>query len=199
MQRSDEIEEARKAKRREAQRRWREKNRERIRELNRQWQARNREKMRTYQKRWRQENPDKNREKKRRWRERGGYRRYYWKYRERCLARLHAYRARISQHWPAFGELQKAALLANEYYAAAHQAVPANLPGWLRDDVISEVVLAVLEGRIDPKDAAAEAKAALRRHRAAFYREVSLNAPAFEGGPDRIDLLRAEEFEGEDR
>lgn len=180
MQRIDEIEEARKAKKREANRRWREKNRDKV---------------RAAQKRWRQKYPEKNREKKRRWRERGGYRRYYWKYRERCLARLHAYRARISQHWPAFGELQKAALLANETYAAVHAVVPAGLPKWLRDDVISEVVLSILEGRAAIENAAAEAKAALRRHRAAFYREISLNAPAFDGGPDRIDLLRAEEME----
>lgn len=189
------ADEIRRARRREAQRRWREKNRERVRELNRQWRERNREKTRAYQKRWRQENPEKNREKKRRWRERGGYHRYYWKYRERCLARLHAYRARISQHWPAFGELQKAALLANETYAAVHAVVPAGLPKWLRDDVISEVVLSILEGRAAVADAAAEAKAAISRHRAALYRELSLNAPAFEGGPDRIDLLRAEENE----
>lgn len=169
--------------------------RERKREANRRWREKNRDKVRAAAKRWRQKYPEKNREKKRRWRERGGYRRYYWKYRERCLARLHAYRARISQHWPAFGELQKAALLANETYAAVHAVVPAGLPKWLRDDVISEVVLSILEGRISAAEAAREAQASLRQHRSALYRELSLDAPAFEGGPDRIDLLRAEETE----
>lgn len=211
MQRTDETEEARKAKRREQQRRWRERNREKVREANRRWKANNRDKVREANRRWRKANPDKvranwqnwrennrerSRENKRRWRENGGYRRYYWKYRERCLARVRAYRERLRQHWPAFGELQKAALLANGTYAAVHRAVPANLPGWLRDDVISEVVLLILEGRAALESAAAEVKAALRRHRAAFYRELSLNVPAIEGGLDRIDFLRAEDFEG---
>lgn len=180
------------AKASQTRRRWREANSEHVNELNREWRARNPDKMRAarkrwtddnldrvaeYARRWRRENPDKVREIKRRYR-----------------ARLRAMRA----HLPALGELRKAALLANDVYAAVHRAVPADLPAWLRDDVISEVVLSILEGRAAIEDAAAEAKAALRRHRAVLYRELSLNAPAFEGGPDRIDLLRAEEpeFEG---
>lgn len=179
-------------KARETRRRWREANSERVNELNREWRTQNPEKVREAQERWRKanrarlagyfrkwarENPEANRERKRR-------------YRERLRA--------IQQHWPAFGELQKAALLANDVYAAVHRAVPADLPGWLRDDVISDAVLSILEGRAAIENAAAEAKAALRRHRAVHYRELSLNVPAFEGGPDRIDLLRAEEFEGAD-
>lgn len=175
--------------------------RERRREANRRWREKNRDKVRAAQKRWRQKYPEKNRAKKRLWRKRGGYVRYYWRNLEKCRERNRAYHARlraIRQHWPAFGELRKAALLANETYAPVHAAVPSELPGWLRDDVISEVVLSILEGRAAIADAAAEAKAAIRRHRAALYRELSLNAPAFEGGPDRIDLLRAEEMEETD-
>lgn len=174
---------------REAQRRWREANRESVNELNRGWRADNPEKYRDAQARWRKanrarlaayfrkwarENPEANRERKRR-------------YRERVRA--------IRRHWPAMGELRKAALLANDVYAAVHHAVPAELPAWLRDDVISEVVLSILEGSAAIENAAAGAKAALRRHRNELYRNLSLNQPAFEGGPDRIDLLRAEEME----
>lgn len=218
MQRIDESDEAKRAERRrknrEANKRWREKNRERVNELNRQWRARNRERVREANRQWRKGNPekaranyqkwrDRNREKvreaKRRWRAKGGYRRYYWRNRERCLERIRAYHARlraIRQQWPAFGELRKAALLANETYATVHAAVPTGLPAWLRDDIISEVVLSILEGRAALSSAAAEAEAALRRHRRLAWRELSLNAPAIDGGIERIGLLRAAEEEG---
>lgn len=213
MQRIDDDEakrERRRQQNREANRRWREKNRERVNELNRQWKARNPEKVREAQRRWaaanpeklaehrrryKERHPEKIREKKRRWRERGGYARYYWKNREKCLERIRAYHARqraIRAHWPAFGALQKAALMANDVYAAVHSVVPTTLPNWLRDDVISEVVLSILDGKAALADAGKEAAAVLRRHRGEAYKHLSLNQPAFEDGPERIDELAGE-------
>lgn len=176
----------------EARKRWRENNRDRVRELNRQWAKANPENARAAYKRWARKNPDKLA---------GYFRRWARENPEANRERKRRYRARVQairQQIAASGERQRAALLANDVYAVAAGAVSRDLPRWLRDDVISEVVLSILEGRAEISDATAAAKAALSRHRAALYRELSLNVPAFEGGPDRIDLLTADEFEGVD-
>lgn len=70
--------------------------------------------------------------------------------------------------YPAMGELHKKALLANEIYVAAAKALPRGLDSSMRDDVISEIVLAVVEGTVSvadiPKKAWAMAQACCRKY-----------------------------------
>lgn len=80
-------------------------------------------------------------------------------------------------------------LYQNAIYAAAHAAVPRGLPSDIRDDVISEIVVAVLCGDILESEIAASAK----RFVTAFYRQfdrfktISLDAPI--PGTDGLRLI----------
>jgi len=56
------------------------------------------------------------------------------------------------------GERFRKALTQNEIYAAINQAVPLGLPSHVRDDVVGEMVLAVLEGELDIGEVAAKAR-----------------------------------------
>lgn len=83
-------------------------------------------------------------------------------------------------------------LTANEIFTAANCAVSSSLPAYIRDDVISEMVLAILEGRLIPKDA----KARVGEFLTAYYRlhpvkfgPISLDEPVFEGGPALIERI----------
>lgn len=118
---------------------------------------------------------------------------------ERMLASLVLWRAR--QPAPErkapdkrpVGEVFRAQLLENQLYAAAADAVPRGLPPHLRDEVISDIVLAVLEGEITFAEIRPSAREYLTRHRRLFgdHGTVSLDAtiPGTDGAVRYIDRL----------
>lgn len=81
-------------------------------------------------------------------------------------------------------------LLQNSLYATASAAVSSSLPDHIRDDVISEIVLAVLVGDIGLDDVKANAcrfMAAYYKMHPVKYAPTSLDAPAYrDGGRDTI-------------
>jgi hypothetical protein len=56
------------------------------------------------------------------------------------------------------------ALSQNELFAAANAAAPKRLPRWVRDDVIADMVIAVLEGQLTVNELAAKAEGFVTRH-----------------------------------
>lgn len=86
---------------------------------------------------------------------------------------------------PAVGTVLPRVLMGNALYAEAFKAVPRALPVYARDDIISEIVLAVLEGRLAEADIAKQAKS----HVTSYWREyshyttVSLDKPNQYGVP----------------
>lgn len=87
-------------------------------------------------------------------------------------------------------EARNSRLLQNELYSAAWAAVPAGLPQHVRDDVISEIVLAVLMEEIRLDQIKASAPKFMAQHykmHPAKFGPISLDAPAFrDGGRDTI-------------
>lgn len=65
---------------------------------------------------------------------------------------------------PALGEKLRARLSENEIYAAANRAVSKSLPGYVRDDVISDILVAVLSGELAVEDIAAQADTFRKAH-----------------------------------
>lgn len=80
---------------------------------------------------------------------------------------------------PAPGTIFAADLLRNELYSAAAAAVPRYLDQARRDDVIADLVLAVLEGEIEIAALPSVAKSFVARHDKLFgtFTTVSLDAP----------------------
>jgi hypothetical protein len=119
------------------------------------WRAANREKLRAWQKAYRLANPE-------------------------IIAatqkRSKAKRRKIAKH---LGETHKSELLKNNIYAAASHATPMHLPRWIRDDVIAEIVLAVLEGKIALEQIAKRVREFITAHHRAYetYVTRSLDAP----------------------
>lgn len=98
--------------------------------------------------------------------------------REHYLAYNRAYdalrRARRTRDRVAIiGEALQQALGKNTLYAAALAAVPANFPRHTREDIVSSLVLAVLEGEISETEIASHAKA----HISAHYRMFTKYGP----------------------
>lgn len=97
--------------------------------------------------------------------------------------------------WKFTGEALQAALNRNDLYAAVRACVPSYYPRHTRDDIISMIVLAVLEGEFPAANIAVHAK----RFIAAYYREsdfhrtVSIDAtiPGTDG-LRLIDVIAAE-------
>ena len=87
------------------------------------------------------------------------------------------------------GERFRAALSQNEIYAAVNAAVPLGLPSHVRDDVLGEMVLAVLEGELDLDAVPAKAREYLRRYDRASerWKLVSLDTPI--AGTDDLRLV----------
>lgn len=71
------------------------------------------------------------------------------------------------------------ALLSNHVYAAANAAVPRKLVSYLREDVISDICLAVLAGEYSVEDIPQHVRQAIARNRGADsqWADVSLDAP----------------------
>lgn len=87
------------------------------------------------------------------------------------------------------GERFRTALTQNEIYAAINRAVPLRLPAHVRDDVLGEMVLAVLEGALDLDAVQAKAREYLRRYDRASerWKLISLDAPI--AGTDDLRLI----------
>src|SRR5690606_311875 len=110
---------------------------------------------------------------------------------ERYRALWAKYRAqkRAGKHpETTFGELLNRALNANALYAAANGAVPRSLPPHARDDIVSEIVLAVLDGALAMEDinkAAARFVSSYWKARQLFT--LSLDAPI--AGTDGLRMI----------
>jgi hypothetical protein len=95
---------------------------------------------------------------------------------------------------PAPGSAPRTILHADAIYAAAHRAVPRHLPPHVRDDVISEIFLAVLENRIDVDQIGAEASLFIKEYWRAFggFNTLSLDAKIGDGETTYLDMLADE-------
>ena len=83
---------------------------------------------------------------------------------------------------PQRGEKSRSVLLSNELYAQVNRAVSKKLDPDAREDVISDIVEAVLAGRIAEADIAAKCSEFATAHNRLFskYRNKSLDAPIFD-------------------
>lgn len=104
-------------------------------------------------------------------------------------------RAPKPQSRPPMGEVHQGTLLRNDLYAAAAAVVPAHLSPAHRADIISDLVLGVLEGQIEIANLRAAVKEVSKRHWKMFgtFNTVSIDAPAFAGSRETIgDRLASE-------
>lgn len=92
-------------------------------------------------------------------------------------ARAAARRERLAPF--AHREAMTRALRSDDVYAIAHRAVPRGLEPFMRDDIVSDVVLGILAGEIQPD----EARAAARRFSARYFdgRNRSMDADLGDG------------------
>ncbi|MBX3543609.1 hypothetical protein [Chelatococcus sp.] len=190
-------------------RQWRAANRERVLEQNRAWKKNNRVKLTAYARQYYENNKEKCREdskhRVRKYRETPQFKTYlaeylsrpdvikannkrakewrrnnretYNAYKRELYARMKASKAR--NKLIPIGEALNAALGQNTLYAVALAAVPRTLPHHVREDVISDLVLAVLEGEIAEADLARVAKSFISKHYrdSGFHTTRSLDAP----------------------
>jgi hypothetical protein len=79
-------------------------------------------------------------------------------------------------------------LLADEVYAAANKAVPYGMPSFMRDDILSDICLAVLGGEYDIADIPLHARKISARHRKEIGKGalISLDAPRFSDGAQTL-------------
>lgn len=161
------LTEEQRVKAREAHRNWMEQNPETLRESRRranekyrekrkEWIARNRAAIREYDKAWYSSNRERIIAVKQAWREQNKARlAEYWR----------QYRLRKSPNSPKRkgaspdpNEARLRALNTDALFAAASKAVPSTIKAWRREDIISEIVIAVLEGHIEVSQIQARAK-----------------------------------------
>lgn len=187
---------AQKAKRREYNRQWAAANRERKAAHAKKYREANKEKEAAYHKQYLASHPPRNRpryirnaeqaEKKR------AQDRDYWRlmspedrkvYLARRLARYHA-------------KLMKERAVSNPtlLYETANKAVPRTLPRWVRDDIISELVLAVLSSELAFDKIASQAGKYVTKYWRDFgyAKDISLDAVGFDGKTTLLDRLANE-------
>lgn len=171
--------------------RWAIANRERTRAANKLWQERNRAHNIEYCRQYREKNRDKRNALQAAWRRRNM---------KHVLEYQRTYRAALrggATPRAAMGEALNAALGQNTLYAAALAAVPTSLPRHVRDDVISSIVLAVLEGEFTQADIAKNAKRFVSAHYrdSEFHSLQSLDAIIPGTEKTRLgDTIRADQF-----
>jgi hypothetical protein len=161
---------------------WRRKNRERCRQNRRDWRNQNPDKEKEIKRRFKAKDPKKYQEQRRQANKR---------YRERNIDKERAYvrdyeaknrdaRNEAHRRWRAANpdkvrvqrvrdELKRASIervrtSPEEVYRRAMAALPSGLPRFIRDDVVSRLCLAILEGEINVNDMAAQAKVYLRAY-----------------------------------
>lgn len=168
------------AKKREYQRAYRAAHPDRVRESERKWKAANPDKVAAAQRKYAE-----NRVLSPEARERKNASHRAWK--KRNAERVRAYNREYARRRAAakgrmtlkgVGEALETALGKNTLYAAAVAAVPRTLPRDVRMDVVSAIVLAVLEGEFAEADIASEAKRFVTAHYRMFdqFKHRSLDA-----------------------
>lgn len=88
--------------------------------------------------------------------------------------------ARVEQSAQLLDVTFREQLSQNALYAAVMAALPVHLPPIAREDVASDMMLAVLDGQLELGDLQSRAKEFVRRHWKMFgtFRDISLDAPA---------------------
>jgi len=140
----------------------------RMRELQAQWQARNRDKLRAYAKQhWAMADREK---------ARAYQREYYWR-------TIEKQRARHKRRYAQERSIKKIRLSSDEIFKAVNKAVSRAIPQFVRDDVISEMCLAILEGKLFIENIGKEAAKFLAAHNRAFdhFRTISVDTEISEG------------------
>lgn len=182
------LTEAQKASRREANRKWQKANGEKRAVHAKKYREKNKAKIAAREKEWREKNQEKyiksRLKSSRKWhaanRERN---------RELCRARYARITGReIGEARPAVGTLLPQQLMTDALYAAAFKAVPKTLPSYVRDDIISDIVVAVLEQRIAEDDIAKRAQEFVKGYWRQFGHigKVSLDQLAFADGKTTV-------------
>lgn len=151
-------------------------NRDKILESINEWKKKNRERCIKYNRRWRASNKD-----------------HIAEYNRRRREEMRAGRTDL----PPLGEVLKAALSQDALYAAAAGAVPRTMPDHVRDDIISEIVIAVLEGDMTVADISDNVKRFVTAYWSGrdFHRTVSLDATI--SGTDNLrlgDIIASDAF-----
>jgi hypothetical protein len=108
------------------------------------------------------------------------------------LRRSRTERLARKQEWRAKKHAQhpKTALLSNDLYQRVNATIPKGLEPETREDVISDVILAVLSGEIGDHEIATRCAEFVKRHNRNFspYETTSLDAPIFDG-PKSSNML----------
>lgn len=140
----------------------------RMRELQAQYRARNREKLRAYQKARR---ATADREKVNAY-----YRAYYWR-------TIEKQRARNKRRYAQERSIKKITLSPDEVFKAVNKTVSRAIPQFVRDDVISEMCLAILEGKLFIENIGKEAAKFLAAHNRAFdhFKTISVDTEISDG------------------
>ena len=99
-----------------------------------------------------------------------------------AFARRYQAATAVSQA-PQRGEKSRSALLSNDLYAQVNRAVSKTLDPDAREDVISDIVEAVLAGRVSETEIAAKCTEFVTAHNRSFskYRNRSIDAPIIDG------------------
>ena len=92
-------------------------------------------------------------------------------------------------HQPALGQVLRTALCQNELYRVANAATPCSLPTDIRDDVVSEMILAVLEGRLGQHQIIHAAPRFVSQHFRAREWAQTLSLDAIVPGTDHLRLI----------
>lgn len=186
------LTEEQKAKRLEQMRKWRAANKDKVNASCRRYRQSRKGKPRTdeqkakalaYQRKWKAANAEHVLESKRRWI--AANLEHVRAYSRRKSAEA---RANKPRHAP-MGERLHKSLSQNTVWLAANAVVPCGLPRDVREDVLSMIVLAVLEGEIKLEQVPDLAREFTNRHYRQFskFDTVSLDEPIFYG--DRKTLL----------
>lgn len=133
-------------------------------------------------KRWREENPERDRTRKQEYRDkhrdkvRAWCRAQYWKNHKKSLQRSRDQRAKVRS-------VRTIKLSPDEVFKLIDKAVSRTIPKFVRDDVIAEMCLAVLEGKLFIENIGKEASKFLAAHNRAFdhFKTISVDTEISEG------------------
>lgn len=100
--------------------------------------------------------------------------------------------------FPCGVEARQRELMKIDIYALARKSLPQGLPAFIRDDVVTDIVLANLEGTLALDEVPTKAKEFLTAHYRMFdqWKKVSLDAPVpgTDGKVTYLDRLAAEDI-----
>ena len=186
------LTEEQRLKAREASRRYRANNADKVRESNRKWAAAHPDNVKAHRAKVALNMTPEQRARK-------NARHAEWKRRNKAhvnayeRAWMAAYRAK--NRTVLVGKSAQQALAENAIYAAAKAVVPVGIPKDVRDDIISMICLAVLEGEIKIDDVPRLSREFTNRHYRQFskFNTVSLDAPIWsDSGKTLHDTLTTE-------